>query len=262
MEYAEYKKIYDDLNKPDDIARLLEKGYDERLLDTLYTQKKSRDVKKRFHAMKDKAPALLREWKKGRTLMEIADRNKFPPILTAMIIFLEDGASKKQFWDFVRSPELLESQQTADEIKDVIENDLVYSPAANDRQKERGLWGEDLMQGWLNAQNITYEVESDLRGGEKVKTPDCLLKEPMLYDGKKICWVESKASFGDNIEFRYNSRKQLCPYTQLFGPGLVIYWTGCLKDLECPEGVYVTDISVLDKKLERITEGRSCCTRP
>jgi hypothetical protein len=77
------------------------------------------------------------------------------------------------------------------------------------------------------------------------------LDEPVIYEGHKICWVESKASFGDNTEFRFNSRKQLVPYTQLFGPGLVVYWVGCLDDLECPEGVYVNDMSVMDIVLEK-----------
>lgn len=254
MEYNEYKKIYDSLNRSDDIDRFLEKGYDRRLLETLYTQKISRDVKKRFHMVKDRSPSMLREWRKGRTLMEISDKYRFPPILTAMLIFQEDGASRKQFWEFVRSPELLESPQTADEIRDAVKNDLVYSPHANESQKERGLWGESLLQNWLDGQNITYKTENDLRGCENRKTPDCLLDRPMLYDGKKIFWIESKASFGDNVEFRYNARKQFCPYTQLFGPGLVVYWTGCLNDLDCPEDVYVSDISVLDKKLEDISE--------
>jgi hypothetical protein len=253
MDYTEYKKIYDSLNTPEDIDRLLNFGYDKRMLDTLYTQKISRDVKKRFHMMKDKSPVLLREWRRGKTIMEIANKYHFPPILTAMIIFLEDGASKKQFWEFVRSPEMLESQQTAEEIREVVKNDLVYSPDANETQKERGLWGEELLHKWLGEQNITYRTEEDLRGGEGQKTPDCLLDEPVLFNGHKICWVESKASFGDNVEFRYNSRKQLCPYTQLFGPGLVIYWTGCLDDLECPQDLYVSDISVMEKKLEKIT---------
>ncbi|MDD3379540.1 MAG: TPD domain-containing protein, partial [Candidatus Methanomethylophilaceae archaeon] len=62
------------------------------------------------------------------------------------------------------------------------------------------------------------------------------------------------ASFGDNVEFRFNSRKQLCPYTNLFGPGVVVYWTGCLNDLECPENVYITDMSILGEKLEKCEE--------
>jgi len=116
------------------------------------------------------------------------------------------------------------------------------------------LWGEDLAHQWLDGQGITYRTENDLRDTEFTKTPDCLLDEPVLYNGHKIFWVESKASFGDNTEFKYNSRKQLIPYTKLFGPGLVVYWVGCLNDLECPEDVYVSDISVLDVKLEKIDE--------
>ncbi|MDR0309923.1 MAG: C15orf41 family protein [Candidatus Methanoplasma sp.] len=254
MEYQEYKKIYDSLNTPEDIDRLMDKGYDQRMLETLFTQKTSRDVKKRFHFIKQKAPVMLKEWKRGRTIVEIADKYRFPPILTAMFIFLEDGASRKQFWEFIRTPELLDSAQTANEVREAVKNDLVYSPDANDRQRERGLWGESLLQNWLDGQNISYKTEKDLRGGEGVKTPDCLLDEPMIYDGKKICWIESKASFGDNVEFRFNSRKQLCPYTKLFGPGLVVYWTGCLYDMERPEDVYISDISVLDKKLEKVSE--------
>jgi hypothetical protein len=253
MDYDEYKMLYNSLNRPSDIERLGQMGYDQRLLETLYTQKTCRDVKKRFHFVKQKAPDMLREWKKGKTLMEISDKYRFPPILTAMFIFLEDGASKKQFWEFVRSPEILESKQTADEVREVVKNDYVYSPNANDRQRERGIWGETLLQDWLDEQHIKYRTEEDLRG-EGQKTPDCLLDEHMLYDGKEICWIESKASFGDNVEFRFNSRKQLCPYTQLFGPGLVVYWTGCLDDMECPPDVFISDISVLEKKLKKITE--------
>ena len=249
MEYKEYKRLYDSLNSYKDIEKFLGEGYDRRLLETLHTQKVSRDVKKKFHIVKQKTPRMLRDWKNGKTLMELSEQYNFPPILITMFIFQEDGASKKQFWEFIRDPESLESPETAKEIYEVIENDIVYSPQANDSQRERGLWGEGLLQGWLDKQGIKYRTEDDLRGSEGQKTPDCLLDEPMLYDGKKICWIESKASFGDNVEFRFNSRKQLCPYTQLFGPGLVVYWTGCLEDLECPEDVYVTDMSVLKKSL-------------
>ncbi|MDR3206402.1 MAG: C15orf41 family protein, partial [Candidatus Methanoplasma sp.] len=245
---------YNGLNRPSDIQKFIDEGYDRRLIETLFTQKTSRDVKKRYHSVKNNTSRMLRDWKKGRTLMEIADQYAFPPILTAMFIFLEEGISRKQFWEFVRDPELLDSAETAEEVRDAVKNDYVYSPWADELQKERGRWGEDLLQGWLDSQEISYRTENDLRGGEGQKTPDCLLDEPMLYMGKKICWVESKASFGDNVEFRFNSRKQLIPYTKLFGPGVVVYWTGCLDDMECPEDVYITDMSVLDVRLEKIRD--------
>lgn len=253
MKYEEYKQLYNDLRTPADVERL-SSDYDARMLDSLFTQKTTREVKKRFYMVKNNAGKMLKEWKKGRSIMELAEKNRFPPLLTAMFIFLEDGATKKEFWSYVRDPTLLESDETADEVREAVRNDIVYSPEANDRQKERGIWGEDLAHQWLDGQGITYRTEDDLRGTEFTKTPDCLLDHPVIYEGKEIYWVESKASFGDNTEFRFNARKQLVPYTKLFGPGLVVYWVGCLDDLDCPENVYVCDISVMGKKLEKTAE--------
>ena len=249
MDYSEYKQIYNGLSTVADVRRFEEQGYDRRMLETLFTQKTTRDVKKRFYVVKKDAKFLLKDWKKGKTLMELAERSRFPPILTAMMIFQEDGASKKQFWEYVRDPDKLESEEAAAELIEVTENDLIYSPYGNERQKERGEWGEELLESWLNEQKISYRNENELRG-EYGKTPDCLLDEPMMLNGTKIYWIESKASFGDNIEFRFNCRKQLEPYAQLFGPGIVVYWVGCLNDLETPDGVYYSDISILDQKLK------------
>ena len=253
MRYEEYKWLYNELRRPEDIERLSDR-YDTRLLDSLYTQKTTREVKKRFYVVKNNSAKMLKEWKKGSSIAQLSEKYRFPPLLVAMFLFQEDGAGKKEFWAFVRDPTLLESDVTADEVREATRRDVVYSPAANARQRERGLWGEDLAHQWLDGQGVTYRTENDLRGTEFTKTPDCLLDEPMLYEGHKICWVESKASFGDNTEFRFNARKQLVPYTSLFGPGLVVYWVGCLDDLETPEGVYVSDISVLDRKLQKLEE--------
>jgi hypothetical protein len=253
MQYAEYKQIYDGLKKPADIERFhQEGGYDYHLLKTLYTQKVSRDVKKRYYVVKQNSPKMLKEWKKGATMMEVSDKWNFPPILTAMLLFLEDGASKKEFWSYINDPDQL-CEKTAQELREVIANDCIYSPAANEDQKERGKWGEGLLHEWLDEQGITYRVEDDLKGVYD-KTPDSLLDEPMMYQGHKIFWVESKASFADNTEFKYNSRKQLIPYTEIFGPGVVVYWPGYLDDLECPPDVYINDISIMKLKLDHIEQ--------
>ncbi len=253
MEYKEYKRLYDGLVDPEDLDRFEAEGYDRRLLDTLYTQKVSRSVKKRFHMVKNNAKNMRRDWHKGRSFSEISKRQRFPPILVMMMIFQEEGFSKKQFWNIIRNPDILESPEAAAEVREAVGRDPVYSPEANVRQKERGEWGEDLLQGWLDEQGIDYLTEDEIRNLEgSTKTPDCLLREPMLYDGREIRWIESKASFGDGVEIRFNSRKQLVPYTQLFGPGVVVYWTGCLKDQECEPGIYLEDAGLLDKKLEKI----------
>lgn len=249
MQYEEYIELYRGLKTGDDIDAYSGR-YDDRLLDTLYTQKTCREVKKRFYAVKQNSKHMLKEWMNGTSMMDLARKNKFPPILTAMFIFLEDGASKKEFWEYVNDPSLLENKETEQELREVIEKDRVYSPSSNERQKLRGIWGEDLLHQWLDKQGISYRTENDLRDEEGfTKTPDALLDSPVMYKGQKIYWVESKASFGDNTEFKFNSRKQLIPYTKLFGPGLVVYWVGCLDDLECPPDVFVSDISVMDQTL-------------
>lgn len=251
MEYREYKRIYESLDTVDDIDVLEKEGYDRELLTVVLNQKINRDTKRRFHIVKQNAPRLLRDWRKGKSLMELSRQWKFPPILTSMLIFLEDGASKKEFWEYVREPERLGNEEVAQEMRDVVAADIVYSPEANEGHRKRGIWGEELLQNWLNDQSIKYRTECDLKG-DGGKTPDCLLDETRMYDGHEIKWIESKATFGDNTEFRFNSKKQLIPYTQLFGPGVVVYWMGKLDDLECPDDVYVADISILETKLKKI----------
>jgi len=251
MKYQDYKSIYNALCTSKDIDKLTEKGYDEELLVSIFTQKTTREVKKRFYVVKQNTGRMLKEWKSGHTLLQIAEKWRFPPILTAMFIFMEDGASRKEFWEYIHDPEIACSKDLRDEIIEIRNADLVYSPEGNERQRQRGIWGEALLHEWLDGQGITYRTEEDLRGVYE-KTPDALLDEPMMYDGKEIHWVESKASFGDNTEFRFNSKKQLIPYTKLFGPGLVVYWLGCLDDLEEPEDVYVNDISVMEQELKKI----------
>lgn len=249
MRFQDYRDIYNKLQSPEDIDRLCEKGHDREFLTVIFTQKTTRDVKKNFYKVKNACHHMVKDWKTGNSLLDIAGKRGFPPILTAMMMFQEMGYSKKEFWCFVREPENVKDERIRKEIVEATEKDIIYSPWANDEQRERGEWGEELLENWLDAQEVDYRTEVDLRGIYS-KTPDCLFPKPMIFDGKEICWIESKASFGDNTEFRFNARKQLIPYTELFGPGLVVYWFGHLDDLEMPEGIHITGSSLLEQMLE------------
>ncbi|MDI3483114.1 MAG: hypothetical protein PWQ88_985 [Candidatus Methanomethylophilaceae archaeon] len=249
MKYDEYKNIYRRLNSPADIDKLEKKGYDRELLVVLYTQKTTREVKKNFYKVKNNTKRMLKEWRQGKTLMEISEHYRFPPILTAMFVFQEMGWSKKKFWANVRGEEEIKDPRIKKEIEEINKNDYVYSPWANEDQRRRGDWGESLLENWLDSQGVEYRTEDDIRG-VYAKTPDCLFEKPIKVDGKEILWIESKATFGDAPEFRFNANKQLIPYTEIFGPGMVIYWFGHLDDLDMPENVYIIDRSLLDLDLE------------
>jgi len=121
--------------------------------------------------------------------------------------------------------------------------DIINSPEGDMRQKLRGKWGEKNLQDWLDGQGITYRTENDLRGNY-TKTPDALLDKPIVVNGWKINWIESKASFGDFVEVNKNTRKQLQPYVELFGQGLVVYWFGFVDEITMEDGIYITDSSL------------------
>ncbi len=58
-------------------------------------------------------------------------------------------------------------------------------------------------------------------------------------NGSRKYWIESKATFGDPYEIRRHIKKQLLPYSDLFGDGAVVYWFGHVDDqmYALPEGV-------------------------
>jgi hypothetical protein len=186
---------------------------------------------------------MIQSWQKGETLLDISRRYEFPPILTGLMMFQETGRSKKQFWVMVRNPEAIEDQELKRQIKEIREADLIYSPEGDEKQKLRGIWGEKSLQDWLDGQGITYRTEKDLRGSF-TKTPDALLDKPIMVNGWKVNWIESKASFGDRVEVNKNTKKQLSPYVQLFGQGLVVYWFGFVDEVTMEDGIYITDSSL------------------
>ena len=102
-------------------------------------------------------------------------------------------------------------------------------------QRDRGIEGEAGIARWLEKEGIAYKTEEDLKaaGG---KTVDFLLEEPIEieHEGemKQVCWIESKGSFGDMKKIRRDYTAQLEPYTQLWGPGMVVYWFGYLEGVD------------------------------
>ncbi len=258
MKYDEFKALYDRLNDPQDIKILAgETGLDSELLTVIYTQKTVRDATKRHHIVKRNAPRLLREWKRGTSLLHLSEKWRFPPILTGLLIFQENGFSKKQFWKYVREPECISNPRIKREIVEITQADMIYSPWGNEIQYKRGAWGENKLHEWLNSNGITYRTEKDLRGLYP-KTPDCLLDEPMKINGWTINWIESKASFGDRVEFNKNIRGQLSQYVDLFGHGIVVYWFGHVDEVEPPRGIEIVDASLCSMGCQKATEQDFC----
>ena len=241
MDRATYQRLYDALVTYEDVHRIAHtEHFDEELLFVIHTHRVTRDATRRFYVVKRQIPRLVHQWRRGRAMLDIAREWKFPPVLLGQQMLAELGVPRKKVWGTFLHPETAPDARIRHEVQDLLAADMIYSPRGMELQRERGRRGEERLQRWLEKHGIGYRTEKDLRG-KYAKTPDALLDEPIIFYGQKLTWIESKANFGDDVELRKNLRRQLAPYTELFGEGAVVYWYGYVDGAESPNGILLWD---------------------
>ncbi len=250
LDETTYREIYNDLNHYSDIDRLYKKYKRSRKFSwefflVVYTQRTIRDVTAKFQKIRSKAPKLHRRWKKGTSLLEISEELDFSPVMTAFIILTSQEFGRNGFRKMINDPESVENKRLARELREVRDNDHIYSPEGNEVQRKRGVKGEAMLKTWLDRHDVKYQREEDLRekGG---KTPDFLLNKKIYFRGEEVNWIESKGSFGDMREINKNLKKQLRSYREIFGPGMVLYWFGIVNDAPIEEGIVIETREVLE----------------
>jgi len=241
MDRATYQRLSDALETFEDVHRLAHAEHrDEELLFVIYTHRVTRDATRRFYVVKRQVPRLVHLWKHGRSILDIAREWRFPPVLMGQQMLGELGIPRKRVWQTFLHPESAPDARIRQEVEALLEADPIYSPRGMELQRERGRKGEERLQRWLDKHGIGFRTEKDLRG-KYAKTPDALLDEPIMFYGQKLTWIESKANFGDDVELRKNLKRQLGPYTELFGEGAVVYWYGYVDGAESPAGILLWD---------------------
>jgi hypothetical protein len=239
MKKETYLDLINRLNKLEDVDHLSQTTpHSREFLFVLYTQKIVRQATRRFYRVKSQSPILFKKWKKGVSIVEISKRIKFPPVLTGLLILHEDGISRKKYRSFLNDLDQVEDPRLKKELKQVINADIIYSPEGNRLQEERGKKGEARIHKWLTERGIKFQSEKELTNNFP-KTPDFLLEKPLNFRGTDVHWIESKATFGDEREIKRNMTKQLKPYREMFGSGMVIYWFGFLKPQPTTDGILI-----------------------
>jgi len=73
-------------------------------------------------------------------------------------------------------------------------------------------------------------VHTCIRASGASKTPDILLASPIgvFVDNawRSVCWIDSKALFGDENTHRNDVVEQAQGYVHRYGPGMILYWFG------------------------------------
>jgi len=252
MNTQEYNQLANKLCFPSDIGKLArDQNINRELLLIIYTQRVTRDSTRRYYQVKNRANQLLAQWKRGTTLVQLAKKEMFPPVLLSLILMQQNGMPRKEFWTYIRNPRSIEDERLNREFVDVVREDIIYSPAGMDVQYQRGKKGEARLAEWLDKNCVGYRTEEDLRG-EYQKTPDFLLNKPLTIDGQEVHWFESKANYGSAFEVRRNNKKQILPYTEIFGPGIIVYWFGYVSDHETMDKVRVVDASFFSRPLDQM----------
>lgn len=103
-----------------------------------------------------------------------------------------------------------------------------------------GVEKEEYLKRQLRCRGVPFETEVELRLQGFDKTPDVKLKCPCLIDDRFVVnWMESKASFGDPRTHDSYLHDQYRTYTNRFGPGLVIYWSGFVAEIQHSDGIHI-----------------------
>ncbi|KAL3781260.1 hypothetical protein HJC23_012810 [Cyclotella cryptica] len=138
------------------------------------------------------------------------------------------------------------------EVREAVDSDPMYGPHHDRMRHNIGIDYELLLEQMLHSMQIPFETEEELRARGTARTPDILLSCPLglqvrktnyhqiaelhesdidvensdEYEWKMICWIDSKALYGDVGTHTSSVLPQVESYVHRFGPGLVIYWFG------------------------------------
>ena len=259
MDSKLYHFFYESLNSFEDIEHFSEK-YDVccGTLSSIFTQKIVEDVKKSHYRLKQKEKNLVTEWSKGETFLELAKKYNYPSTLISTLILQNIGYSKREIRNYYKNLKMIENQRIKAELKESLEADYFFSPRAHKLQEEKGKTGEKLISFWLQKKKCEFICESDMRAeGREGKTPDFLLKKPVHIYDHEICWIESKALFGELKEHKNYEKKQFSEYSKCYGDGLVVYWFGFETDIlkEKKDGYQISDFELFKSDLpDRVSQ--------
>lgn len=197
---------------------------------------------------------------KPDTIISIAHEHNIPPILMARLILegyskhnnlenlieiFKNGSLNKTLTNTnieslnltkiinlcIKETYLIKDEILAAELFACCINDEDFGPCIDIVKNFIGVEYEQKLCKILKENKIVFQTEEQLRIKGFDKTPDFKLEIPICINDKIINWIESKASFGDSQNHQQYYEDQFKGYLNRFGPGLVIYWFGFVKDL-------------------------------
>ena len=243
ISYSAFVSIYSNIKRRQMFKTSMWRKFKENSADfsQKYLELDAKEEKtKRFKSLKEKLD--------NNILLKMAKEANVPPVLMARLVI--EGFFKKNSLEYefgsdneaekvtvstiIRETHLLKNARLACELMECCALDEDYGPVIDAIKNVSGNEYEIKMERILREKGIQFIKESELREKGYDKTPDFKFESPVYLksSGKIISWVDSKATFGDEISHAEYYETQYKFYLNRFGSGLVIYWLGYVKDIE------------------------------
>lgn len=221
MKLDEYRVLRRNLRNLKDLDRF---QYPRAVLHSILLQKKVEYVKRYYYCFLSRVDEIVKFWRNER---RFPGWLKLPKSMKLRLLLKGLGFSKSEIKKSLEDPRRLEDDLRIYAWKALTE-DYVYSPIAVKFQKARGKFFERLLLDFVESLNVEYRTENELVG----KTPDVLFDEPVKVFNREVSWLESKAFFADLSLHRHYDLKQYSHYRKIYGEGSVVYWLGCLEEID------------------------------
>jgi len=188
---------------------------------------------KRHYVILRNAKNLYRQYKTGKSVVELAEGLDCPPMNVFRAILTEMKFGKMKMKKSLKNPSTEFKEREQREYIATAAVDCVSMANQDDLQKAAAAF-EDEIAVFLRSKNIAFVTQDELTKeqesefGKAVLTPDFLLLDNVEVNGKQIKWIDAKAYYGPNIPYQVSHMaKQMSRYIEHWGTGAVIFLRGC-----------------------------------
>lgn len=237
MKMEEWKRLQLKLRCTADASVYAREGmqYKYETLSYVYQQLYARQMARTFYLVKEHGRSFVKRYIAGESLLDIAEWvNLSPTMVARRVIELQFGWNRKAVTAALRDPSIFSDERLRADVKMCVDCDEYSGPRVDRIRNVIGLEYELRLLEELRNLRLEFESEQDLRDRGCHKTPDVLLRVPVAFHGKAVCWVDSKAKFGDGFTLTKDYTDSVSSYVGRFGPGMVIYWFGMIEDCPSP----------------------------
>jgi len=210
---------------------------------------------KRNYIILSNAKKLFYQYKRGKTIVELARDLDCPPMNVFRAILSGMQYGKGKIKKSLKNPqkELKEREQNEFVAAEAVD---CVSMANQDELHKAAAAFEDDIAHYLRGRDIAFVTQAELTTEQKhefgkvVLTPDFLLLDDVEVNGEPIKWIDAKAYYGANIPSQVkDTAKQMNRYSEQWGTGAIIFLRGYNETISIDKCVLLSANALMEAEV-------------